>query len=170
MKGIIKKIATVFMMVTLVMVSVIPFTLEEVDAATLQNITRVSGKDSFQTSIAVADALKAELKISKFDNIIISTSKTYPDALAGSSLAAMINAPIILVADNNLSDTVKYVNSNLKENGTVYILGGKSAVSASFESAFELNYQVIRLGGKNALDTNLLILQETFYFLPYLYI
>ena len=128
-------------------------------------VTRLAGANRWATSLIVADALKETMGVDKFDAIIIASGNNFADALAGSYLATVKGAPILLsygyggayaVLDEN---NIEYVRNNLAENGTVYILGGKSAVPGLYDVELaDLN--VKRLGGANRFETNLLILEE----------
>ena len=138
----------------------VPMTTLEVNAES--KVTRIYGEDSYKTSFKVADVLKKFLGVSKFDSIILASGNNYPDAISGSSLAAMAKAPILRVRNGLFSDVVTYVNKNLKKGGTVYILGGTAAVSSKFNNAYDasLNANVVRLGGANRYETNIKILEE----------
>ena len=77
----------------------------------------------------------------------------------------MKDAPILLTwigkdKYNYLNEyTVSYVKENLAEGGTVYILGGESAVPKMVDDLLT-GYNVKRLAGENRFETNLLILKE----------
>ena len=121
----------------------------------------IFGADRNETSYKVADALKAELGIEKFDDVIVATGKEFADALSGSYLAFVKNAPILLTngQEENVEKLQEYIKENLRANGTVYILGGDSAVSLETEKLF-VDYQVKRLFGQDRYVTNLHILEE----------
>lgn len=121
------------------------------------DVYRIAGKDRFETSIKVADTLKANMGVSKFDNIVIASGMTFADALPGSYLAAKKNAPILLIGAGNASIITDYVNNNLKAGGTVYVLGGIGVVPDAWVSGMS---KVKRLGGIDRYDTNLKILKE----------
>ena len=121
--------------------------------------TRIFGADRYQTAFKVADELKSVLGVEKFQNVIVASGTGFADALAGSYLAAQKNAPILLVRGANVNDVKNYIKNNLASGGTVYLLGGVSAVPKTMESGLE-GFNVKRLGGANRYDTNLLILQE----------
>ncbi|MCR4840646.1 MAG: leucine-rich repeat protein [Lachnospiraceae bacterium] len=126
------------------------------------NCNRLCGDSRFDTSIEAAEELKSVLGVSKFDNIVVASGEAFPDALAGSYLANVKNAPMLLTACNNASvqrTTATYIKENLKPGGTVYILGGTGAISSSFESQL-YGINVIRLAGANRYETNLLVLSE----------
>ena len=57
------------------------------------------------------------------------------------------------------STNIAYIKANLAEGGTVYILGGKNAVPELYENELK-GFKVVRLGGANRFETNLLILEE----------
>ena len=90
----------------------------------------------------------------------MATGKNFADALAGSYLSVVKDAPILLT--NGKSDNVAKLHDYIKENvntgGTIYILGGEGAVSKSVESIS--GYGIKRLFGITRYDTNIEILKE----------
>lgn len=127
--------------------------------ATDAPVDRIFGADRYKTGFMIADCLKNTLGIKQFDNIIIATGKSFADALSGSYLANQKNAPILLTNGTNVSILLKYINTNLKKNGCVYLLGGENAVPTEIEESLKA-YHVKRLSGKTRYDTNLEILRE----------
>jgi putative cell wall-binding protein len=127
----------------------------------LPNVTRLAGKDRIQTAFQVADQLKKELAVEKFDNMIVASGATFADALPGSYLSAVKNAPILLTLAKQkyIDQTADYIKANLKDGGTVYILGGESAVPPLMEKALA-GLNVKRVAGKDRFGTNLEILKE----------
>ncbi|MCR4841418.1 MAG: cell wall-binding repeat-containing protein [Lachnospiraceae bacterium] len=127
-----------------------------------KTVNRLAGDSRFDTSIKSANQLKKTLGVNKFDNIVVASGEAFPDALAGSYLACVKNAPMLLTAKNKESvqeSTAEYIKDNLKEGGTVYILGGEGAVSGSFEN-FLAGLNVKRLAGADRYETNIKILNE----------
>lgn len=123
---------------------------------------RFAGSDRYQTALVSADALKTHNALTHFENIIVASGSNYPDALAGSYLAKVKEAPILLVGTDAVSQekVAAYIKENLKKDGTVYILGGTGAVPASFES--KLTAQSIRtdrIAGDDRYATNIAILK-----------
>lgn len=124
-------------------------------------IVRLAGTTRYNTAFAAADELKSLLGVEKFSAIIVSSGTQFADALAGSYLASVKDAPILLVTDNPgvIRNVRDYIQENLVPGGTVYLLGGENAVPKAMESGLE-DFTVTRLGGANRYDTNLLILKE----------
>ena len=126
---------------------------------------RLAGDNRFETSLMVADLMKENLGVDKFDAIIIASGNDFADALAGSYLATVKDAPILLSWGKGGrysyldTDNIEYIKKNLSDNGTVYILGGEKAVPNSYETALK-SYYVKRLGGANRFETNIMILKE----------
>lgn len=60
------------------------------------NVLRVYGDNRFQTAFEVADQLKENQGISKFNTVIVASGADFADALSGSYLAAVTHAPILL--------------------------------------------------------------------------
>ncbi len=133
---------------------------KDVDVLRSVALERYSGVDRYKTAIQIADALKEELNISKFDSIIVASGSDYPDALAGSYLAKVKKAPILLVNNSSEKEITAYISENLKRNGNVYILGGTGVVSEDFEKGLKTFTDVSRLAGSNRYETNIEILEE----------
>ena len=134
----------------------------------LPGTLRVAGENRFLTAMAVAEQMKTELGRKTFDTIIVASSMNFADALSGSYLAAVKQAPILLACGADIAPAVAqqynalvadYIRENLSENGTVYILGGPVAVSPSMEEALT-GCPVVRLAGSNRYETNIRILEE----------
>ncbi|MCR4840635.1 MAG: cell wall-binding repeat-containing protein, partial [Lachnospiraceae bacterium] len=127
-----------------------------------KTITRVYGDSRFDTSLYAAAALKKELNEKYFDTVIVASGTNFPDALAGSSLAAVRKAPVLLTGKNNYDKTADYIKNNLVSGGTVYILGGTGAVPEEFEELLEgTTYRIKRFAGNGRLETNLEILKQS---------
>ena len=122
---------------------------------------RIAGENRFETAFLVADAMKEELGVEMFDTVIIASGTNFADALSGSYLASVKNAPILLsYTTETINDQVKsYIHANLSEGGTVYILGGEAAVPKAMEAGLE-GFTVKRLAGNDRFGTNLAILSE----------
>ena len=121
---------------------------------------RIYGNDRFQTAFKVADAMKEQLGVEKFTSVIIASGVNFADALSGSYLSAVKNAPILLSFNEVYNDQVKsYIRENMTDDGTIYILGGTGAVPASITTGLE-RYNVKRLAGDDRFGTNLAILEE----------
>ena len=126
---------------------------------------RLAGANRWETSRLVADDMKANLGVEKFGAVIIASGNDFADALAGSYLATVKKAPILLCWGKGGkyayldTDNIHYIKNNLAPGGTVYILGGVNAVPGHYESELK-GYTVKRLGGENRFETNLRILEE----------
>lgn len=135
---------------------------EQTSPAALSNALRICGNDRYDTAIAIADNLKKEKQIRKFDCVVVASGLNYPDALAGGCLAAEKEAPMLLVGTDTSSEkkTADYIKANLKDGGSVYILGGTGVVTDRFKNSLSGNRNVYRLSGKDRYATNLAILNN----------
>ena len=81
--------------------------------------------------------------------------------MAGSYLSAVKKAPILLV--DNKKDHIEavqaYIRNNLKEGGTIYMLGGEAVVPESAAEGLD-GFTVNRLWGADRYATNVKILEE----------
>lgn len=123
------------------------------------SVKRIAGNDRYETSFAIANALKAVLGVDKFDSVVLASSDNFADALAGSYLAAVENAPIIIGKTKYADKVCAYLNANLAPGATVYILGGENAVPGSILDDLTVEHTPVRLAGEDRYETNLEILQ-----------
>ena len=128
-------------------------------------VIRLAGENRFDTAIQVAEEMKARLGLERFDTVILASGSEFADALAGSYLAAVKEAPILLCwnGDSRFNylngEVTAYIKENLAPGGKIYILGGTAAVPESMDLALS-RYDVERLAGANRFETNLMILEE----------
>ena len=120
-----------------------------------KGFVRASGKNRYQTAIAIGNKVKALNGNKKFNYIIVASGKNYPDALGGAYLAKVKNAPILLTTDGRETDTINFIKKNLNKGGTVYVLGGTGVVSNNFTKKLQsAGIKYSRKGGKNRYETN----------------
>jgi putative cell wall-binding protein len=130
-------------------------------------LNRYAGANRTETSIKVAEAMKENAN-SKFNNIIVASANSFADALAGSYLSYITDAPILTVNDTFRDTVAAYVKNNLAAGGKVYLLGGTGAVSQEFEYALLTGSgaisttQIERLAGANRYLTNIEILKKSY--------
>ena len=138
-------------------------TAAEGDIFADSNMVRYYGSTRFETSLDTARALKASMNVDKFDAVVVANGMNFPDALSGTYLAKVKNAPVLIVdpEDKDNEDTVMtYIKRNLVDGGDIYLLGGKAVVSERFENGLKNNFKVKRLWGNNRYETNIEILKE----------
>ncbi len=124
-------------------------------------VTRVAGSGRAETAIAAANELKKVLGVEKFNTIILASGGSFADALTGSYLGVVTNAPILLHHGKSQAFNLPYILQNLTEGGTVYILGGEAAVPMAVqEDLHAAGVEVCRLAGSDRFLTNLEILAE----------
>lgn len=125
------------------------------------DVTRISGATRYETCFNVADTLKDDLNLDKFDTVIIASGKNFADALAGSYLAAVKNAPILMTDGTSVYNKMlqDYIHQNVVPGGKVYILGGTGALPKTVEQGLA-GYDITRLSGKTRYETNIAILKE----------
>ena len=127
----------------------------------LSDVYRIAGTTRYETSLKIAEVLKAEQKVDKFNTVVIASGRNFPDALAGSYLARKLNAPILMANEKpQYADPLRaFIKENLEEGGTIYVLGGTGAVPESVLEGLEA-FNIKRLAGTTRYETNLLILDE----------
>lgn len=105
-------------------------------AKEVKNPVRLSGASRYETNSAVITHFKGSFG---GQYMYLSTGANYPDALAGSVLAAKTKAPLVLTAPNGPNAaTVKTVKEQLKNVTGIYILGGEGALpTQNIQQLFE---------------------------------
>ena len=122
---------------------------------------RVMGSSRYDTAFQAANYMKTVKGISQFDTVVVAYGGDFADALSGSYLAAVAEAPILLVHPMYEGAVLEYIGHNVKPAGKVYLLGGTGVVSEAFEQQLNnASFDVKRLGGADRFETNLLILEE----------
>jgi len=108
---------------------------------------RLAGDNRYATAAAIsAQGWKTS------DNVVLASGENFPDALAGSTLAGLKNAPILLTSKNSLpTETINEIK-RLKPK-TIYILGGEGVISAGVAATLTKDYTVVRAAGANRYET-----------------
>jgi len=118
-------------------------------------IVRLGGSTRIQTAVEIS---RAGWAADGAESVVIANAYNFPDALAGETLAAALNAPILLTAGKNATEP--QIIEEIKRLGAqkVYILGGEGVVSASIAEELEqLAGSVERLCGSDRYGTALAI-------------
>jgi len=109
---------------------------------------RVAGGDRYETA---AD-LSAVAFPDAAGTVFIATGRNFPDALAGATVAARFDAPILLVDTNDVPPAIADELTRLGPT-TIVILGGTTAISAAVENTLGGYGDVVRLSGPNRYAT-----------------
>lgn len=131
------------------------------------HVTRIAGTDRIHTAIAAsqhdfADHGAADRARDQASAVVLARSDTYADALGGSSLAVRKNAPLLITPPTTLApDVAREMQRVLAPGGTVYLLGGTSALSPAVANAVQqLHYRVVRLAGPDRYATSVAIAKQ----------
>ncbi|UWG96939.1 cell wall-binding repeat-containing protein [Dehalobacter sp. DCM] len=98
----------------------------------LPSAKRLSGTNRYETNLKVVKEFSGELN---FSSTYVATGQTFPDALAGSALAAKTQSPILLVGSQLSTSTASYLSDNKSKISKIVTLGSTGAVSASVQNA-----------------------------------
>jgi len=110
---------------------------------------RLSGSTRFETAAAISQ----EGWLNGADTVVLARGYDFPDALAGTTLAYQLNAPMLLTHDTFLTETTKNEINRLKAK-KVILLGSSDAISPAVEGALiGMGLQVSRIGGADRFDT-----------------
>jgi len=117
---------------------------------------RLGGSDRFATSVAIANE---EIQGNRGQNVVLASGYNFPDALAASTLAAKLKAPIILVGSGvyESQDVLDYTWTNaLASGGVATIVGGRGVINSQIRQFFQnVDDKVNRLGGIDRYATDM---------------
>ncbi|HVB92947.1 MAG TPA: cell wall-binding repeat-containing protein, partial [Acidimicrobiales bacterium] len=113
---------------------------------------RIAGIDRVATAIAVSNQA---FPSGGAGAVVIARSDDYADALAGGPLAAARRAPLLITPGSALDPRVlAEVRRVAPAGSTVYLLGGRGALSPSVSAAVQAaGYKVVRLAGPDRYGT-----------------
>ena len=113
---------------------------------------RIAGIDRYETSLRVANELKASMNVDRFNAAVVANGDNYADALSGAYLAKINNAPL----------AIDYIKQNLSasKSNKVYLIGGKRVVPEYMRTRLDGDFTVKRIYGDDRFETNLAILKE----------
>ena len=114
---------------------------ESVNIKELENATRISGNDRYQTSVEVMK------KIDPNSKVIIASGLNFADCLCATPLATKENLPIILTDGHNLPQEIK-------KDKVALIIGGRNSVNIKGLENTK------RIAGADRYETALLIAKE----------
>lgn len=123
------------------------------------SISRIAGQNRVDTAMVAAENLQLLRGGDLFDTMILASGTAFPDALTGSYLGTVTDAPILLYTDGGRDEVLEYIAANLAPGGTLYILGGTSAVP-DLSGELPEGIKTVRLAGSTRFDTNLAILKQ----------
>lgn len=89
---------------------------------------RLSGSNRYEANIQIIQAFAKDLNLS---TCYIATGEAFPDALSGSTLAALTKSPVILVRDPMDQATTHFIQNNASALNKVIAFGGTGAVADS---------------------------------------
>lgn len=115
------------------------------------DVSRLHGSHRYETAVEISRAAFPGTA----DAVILARGDNFPDALAGVPLAYDRNATLLLTASDSLpGDTAAEIDRLLSVGDTVYILGGKAAISRTVADELKSRgYNIERLGGANRYET-----------------
>ncbi|WP_368490044.1 cell wall-binding repeat-containing protein [Clostridium sp. BJN0013] len=121
-----------------------------------KNITRLGGKNRFDTNKSVINSMKVE----KGTPIVIANGWGFADALSISSVAASRGYPILMTGDAYLPEETKSLISDINPSD-VYIIGGQGSVKDGVINQLKSlvpslkDNNIIRVDGQTRYDTSL---------------
>lgn len=117
------------------------------------NISRISGRDRYETSINIAKKYMDEVGNSK--KLIMASGTGIVDALSVANLGDIEMGPVVLTRPNQMTSSLESLikDKDIKE---VLMLGGASSISKGTESDLRnKNVSVNRISGRNRYATSI---------------
>lgn len=128
--------------------------VESVLKAKGMDVQRISGKNRFETSVAIADAVGTS------SEIVVTNGYSFGEALSISPIAAKKGMPIILTDKNDIPDAVKnYLSKN--QISKTYVLGNNKGTvdSDGISDTIVASYpNAVRIAGDDVYERNINII------------
>lgn len=141
-------IGGIFLLITFATV----FCYRTYSSASNISTTRISGNSRYTTAVEIS-----KNSFNKSEYAVIVSGDDFPDALSATSLAAVLDAPILLISKDNIPNEV--VEELLRlEVKKLYIVGGESTISNKIVD--KIDYEKEILAGKDRYDTNNIVISE----------
>ncbi|MGN6686071.1 MAG: cell wall-binding repeat-containing protein [Actinomycetales bacterium] len=124
-----------------------------------QPVERLSGTDRVVTASNAGQRVWNH----QVQSAVLASSRGFADSLGGAALASKQGVPLLLTDPTSLrSEVVTALRHVVVPGGTVYVLGGESALSAGVaKQVAALGFHVTRLAGANRYETAAKIAQAT---------
>jgi putative cell wall-binding protein len=91
------------------------------------NVPRIWGNSRYATSLSIAQAFEFS-----GDSVTFAYGENFPDALAGSVLAAKLNAPIVLISPDNWLEAKRFVDKSSYTNQIIF--GGSGVIGDNLKN------------------------------------
>ena len=123
-------------------------------------VTRLWGADRLRTATAVSKA--SHPQADSADAVLLARMDDFADGLAGTPLAAAMDAPLLLTPSDRLDDvTLAEVRRVLPDGGRVLLLGGRAALAPAVADALrDAGFRVERADGATRFDTAVAIAER----------
>ncbi|MDY6232901.1 cell wall-binding repeat-containing protein [Peptostreptococcus porci] len=119
-------------------------------------LIEISGNDRYETAVQISK----HSYTGNAQNLVIASGQVFADALAGSTLASVLNAPLLLTNKDSVPSVVSNEISRLAPKN-IYILGGINSVSSAVESRLkDSKTSVYRINGDDRYQTSLKIAEK----------
>lgn len=120
-------------------------------------LERLAGQNRFLTANEISARIFTESKWA-----VLTNGESYADTLAGVSLASSLDAPVLFAGKDSLNADTRSELLRLGVEGA-YVIGGSSAMSPRLVNDLEaMGLNVVRISGKNVIDTSLNIAEKTY--------
>lgn len=134
--------------VLLIAALISPFALPAASAAEPVPVQRTAGEDRIATAIAASRDHRDQAS-----DALLATANGYADALAATSLAATLDAPLLLTGREELHPSVVAELQRLRVE-TVWVVGGDQVLSPSVHEGLRIHgFAVRRLAGDDRYST-----------------
>ena len=117
------------------------------------SLERLFGSNRYETAIAISQRLYPAPDSAQA--VVLATGQNWPDALGGSVLAKKVDGPLLLTDSDDITpSTATEIDRVLPAGGSVYVLGGPSAVAEEvINDLTGLGFTVVRYAGADRYQT-----------------
>jgi putative cell wall-binding protein len=124
------------------------------------SLDRLQGSNRYLTSVAISQGQFSE--DGSAGAVFLARGDQFADGLAGAPLAAQENGPILLTQTDELpAEVLAEIQRVLPKGGTVWLLGGTSAISQAVEDGVKAaGFEIKRLAGADRYETAVRVAEQ----------
>ncbi len=115
-------------------------------------VVRYAGANRFGTARRIATEEGVGAPDFGGDTALVARADAFPDSLAGSYLAGVLDAPVLLTQSDRVIEPFEDALAELAPSNLV-LLGGQAAISQEVEQILAQSYNVIRVAGDDRYET-----------------
>lgn len=130
----------------------LPAAAQQTDLSGGMEVMRYAGENRYDTARRIATEQGVGAPNFGGDTALVARADTFPDSLAGSYLAGVLDAPVLLTHPDRMIEPFERALAEFDASNLV-LLGGEAAISQQVEDTLAEDHNVVRVAGADRYET-----------------